>query len=356
MLGGLAADGASGVDTRSAQESFMRTFTVLAVAALGACSSPAPETPPAPEPAPVPEPVAPPHAATFGALPEAPAADAVATLGKSLYFDARLSVNDTISCNSCHRLDKFGQDSEPTSPGHDGTRGGRNSPTTLNASLQFVQFWDGRAADVEAQALGPVLNPVEMGMADGAAVAAKIKGIAGYGPLFAAAFPGEADAVTFDNIGKAIGAYERTLLTPGRWDRYLGGDLTALTDAEKAGLDTFVATGCTACHSGVLLGGHMYNKIGLVQPYLTTDRGRAEVTGNEADAFFFKVPMLRNIAETGPYFHDGSVATLNDAVTLMARHQLGKELTPEEVTSIVTFLGALTGDVDAAKVAPPMLP
>nr|HNH52999.1 cytochrome-c peroxidase [Nitrosomonas sp.] len=168
-------------------------------------------------------------------------------LGKKLYLDPRLSINDTISCNSCHQLNNFGVDSQPTSPGHDGTRGGRNSPTTFNAALHIAQFWDGRAKDVEEQALGPILNPIEMGMPSEEAVVSKLKKIDGYKTLFADAFKDEKDPIQYKNIGKAIGAFERTLLTPSRFDDYLRGDEKALTDAEKRGLTKFVHMGCANC-------------------------------------------------------------------------------------------------------------
>jgi cytochrome c peroxidase len=195
-----------------------------------------------------------------------------------------------------------------------------------------------------------------MAMPDAAAVEKVLRGVPGYVDAFKKAFPDAAEPVTYDNMAIAIGAFERKLTTPGRFDKYLAGDATALNAEEKKGLDTFIATGCTACHGGQVLGGSSYMKLGQVVPYETKDTGRFEVTKNEADKYFFKVPSLRNVAETGPYFHDGSIATLEDAVTKMAKHQLGKDLKPEEVTSIVAFLKALTGEVDRAYVAKPTLP
>jgi cytochrome c peroxidase len=268
-------------------------------------------------------------------------------LGKSLYMDTRLSKNDKLSCNSCHNLNTFGVDNEPTSPGHEGKRGGRNSPSSFNAALHVAQFWDGRAKDVEAQALGPILNPIEMGMESDEAVIAKLKKDPKTVAAFHEAFPGEKDPLTYHNIGEAIGAFERTLITPSRFDTFLKGDDAALTDAEKAGGKLFVQTGCTACHMGSTLGGQIYQKLGLVKDYPTDDLGRFEVTKNEADKKFFKVPSLRNVAKTGPYFHDGSVKTLEEAVSKMAEYQLGKNLSQDEVASIVTFLNSLTGTVPA---------
>ncbi len=302
--------------------------------------------------------------ALFAPLParmDAPSGPATAeqiTLGRALYYDTRFSKNQDLSCNSCHQLDKFGQDGNPTSPGHKGQLGGRNSPTTYNAAGHFVQFWDGRAADVEAQAKGPVLNPVEMAMPDADHVVRVLKSIPGYQPMFAAAFPGEADPITYDNMAKAIGAFERGLTTPSRWDTLLAGDQAALTDAEKDGFDAFVDAGCVACHTGAYVGGSMYQKLGLVNawPDTTSDEGRFAVTKNDADKMMFKVPSLRNITRTGPYFHDGKTASLDEAVKKMGHHQLGKELSDEQVKSIVTWLGALEGTPDAAYIAKPALP
>jgi len=277
-------------------------------------------------------------------------------LGRMLYYDARVSANGTISCNSCHVLEEFGVDGLPTSPGHDGSLGTRNSPTVYNAALQVAQFWDGREPDVEAQSKGPVLNPVEHGLADAAAVEKILEGIPGYAPLFAAAFPGEADPVTFDNFALAVGAFERKLVTRGKWDRWLVGDGTALNKQERRGLQAFIDVGCTTCHMGPNLGGSLYQKLGLVEAYPTADLGRFDATKNEAEKHFFKVPLLRNIAETGPYLHDGSIESLDEVTVLMARHQLGKTLTPQQVTDVGVFLKALTGKIPAEYIAKPELP
>ena len=277
-------------------------------------------------------------------------------LGRMLYFDARLSKNHDIACNSCHRLDAFGVDGEATSPGHRGQRGGRNSPTVYNAALHLAQFWDGRAADVEAQAKGPVLNPIEMAMPSEQAVVAVLASIPGYPPLFAAAFPGQTEPLTYENMAMAIGAFERRLLTPAPLDHFVSGDLGALKPDALAGLSLFIERGCIACHNGPAIGGGMYQKLGLVVPYATEDPGRFDVTGVEADRGLFKVPSLRNVARTGPWFHDGSVAALDEAVRLMARHQLGQELSDQEVGSLGAFLRALTGQIDGAYVARPELP
>lgn len=335
---------------------------------LAACGgSPAPEPKPEVAPEVVPEPVeeaAPAfevpaqHAALFKpvqAIPVPPKSKAVVELGRMLYYETRLSKGQDLSCNSCHVLDAYGVDNKPTSPGHKGQLGSRNSPTVYHAFSHVAQFWDGREPDVEAQAKGPILNPVEMAMPDGDAVVALLNTIPGYHTAFASAFPTES-AISYDHVGTAIGAFERYLVTPSPFDAYLLGDGDAIPDEAKKGLDTFIATGCTTCHSGQDLGGAMFMKLGLVEPYKTADLGRYEVTKNDADKYVFKVPSLRNIAKTGPYFHDGSIATLEEAVTLMAKHQLGRELAPEDVSSIVAFLDTLTGKLDKAYIAEPTLP
>lgn len=287
-------------------------------------------------------------AAVLGVLPakmpgaEKDTPDRVA-LGEKLYFDQRLSKNDSQSCNSCHNVKDMagGVDNQPTSTGAFGKKGGRNSPTVLNAGFHVAQFWDGRAADLQEQAKGPILNPVEMAMPNEKAVLEKLQKTE-YPDLFKKAFPDAEKPLTYDNLAEAIAAFERTLVTPSRFDDYLAGQDNALTEAEKDGLETFMKSGCTACHSGPIIGGTSYKKMGLVRPYETPDLGRFDVTKKEEDRFVFKVPSLRNIALTAPYFHDGKAATLEDAVAKMSVHQLGKELTQDEVNSITAFLKSLT--------------
>ena len=266
-------------------------------------------------------------------------------LGKKLYFDKRLSTTDDQSCNSCHFLDpgKAGVDNLAKSPGaKHGTIGTRNSPTVLNAGFQLAQFWDGSAKDLKEQALGPILNPVEMGMPSADVVVKKLSAIDGYNEEFATAFP-EDPKLTFDNLGEAIAAFERTLITKDRFDDFLAGNPKALSDEEAQGLDIFINKGCTTCHTGPLLGGNMYQKIGLFKPYSNTeDLGRFNITDNEGDKFVFKVPTLRNIALTGPYFHDGGAPTLKAAVKQMSRMQLATQLTKKEMNLVVTFLGSLS--------------
>jgi cytochrome c peroxidase len=266
---------------------------------------------------------------------------ALINLGKMLYLDPRLSVNNKISCNSCHGLGNFGVDNEPTSPGHEGKRGNRNSPTTMNAALHIAQFWDGRARDVEEQALGPILNPVEMGMPDKGTVVKKLKEIDSYQKLFTEVFSDQKYPFNYNNIGEAIGAFERTLLTPSRFDDYLNGDDEALSKVEKRGLHKFIRIGCATCHNGVAIGGNSFKKIGLIEPYETPDFGRYEVTRIENDKYVFKVPSLRNITQTAPYFHDGSVITLEEAIRLMAKHQLGREVGHGFIRDVKAFLGSL---------------
>ena len=288
-----------------------------------------------------------------------PLTDAKIALGRQLFFDRRLSKNQDVSCNSCHPLARYGVERERFSTGHRGQKGGRNAPTVYNAGHHLAQFWDGRAATLEAQAKGPMLNPVEMALPDGAAAERVLRSIPGYKPMFAAAFPADRSPITFDNAALAIGAFERTLVTPSRFDRYLAGDDKALTAPEKEGLKQFIATGCAACHHGEGVGGDLYQKLGVVKPLPgLTDPGRFDVTHDEADRFVFRVPSLRNVVLTGPYLHDGSVEKLDQMVVLMGRHQLGRELSKEEVSSIVIFLGSLTGQLppDAVIAEPKPLP
>lgn len=283
--------------------------------------------------------------------------DAKVDLGRMLYYETRISINNTISCNSCHQLDRYGVDNLPTSPGHDGSLGDRNSPTVYNAALHVAQFWDGRSPDVEDQAKGPVLNPVEMGMPDEKTVVEILKSIPGYVEAFAMVFPEDEQPVNYDNFAEAVGAFERRLVTPAKWDAFLEGEEKALTGEEKAGFNNFVSVGCATCHMGPSFGGMVYQKLGLVKPWPDLkDEGRFKVTGFEADRYKFKTPGLRNIEKTGPYLHDGSVVELPEMVSLMAEHQLGRELSSEEVDSIVTFLKALTGEIPKDYIQKPELP
>jgi cytochrome c peroxidase len=268
-------------------------------------------------------------------------------LGKKLYFETKLSNANDISCNSCHGLNSYGVDNKQFSSGHKGQLGDRNSPSVYNSALHTSQFWDGRAKDVEEQALGPIMNPVEMAMGGETDVIGRLKADPEYPALFKAAFPKDTDPITFANVGKAIGAFERTLQTPSRFDDFLKGNDKALSAQEKKGLETFKSVGCATCHFGDTVGGKMFQKLGLVKPYPTTDPGRFKVTNNEFEKYFFKVPSLRNVEKTAPYFHDGSIKTLDQAVKTMAEYQLGKTLTDEQTADIVAFLKSLTGTLPA---------
>ncbi len=264
-------------------------------------------------------------------------------LGRKLYFEKQLSKDGSMSCNTCHDLGNFGVDNLATSPSFDGSvSGDRNSPTVYNAALHFSQFWDGRDETVEDQALGPILNPVEMAMASEEEVMERLQAMDEYRELFAKAFPDDENPFEYVNVGKAIGAFERTLLTTDRFDDYLKGDVFALSAKERAGLRAFIEVGCMTCHDGPLLGGNSFQMIGAVNPYETEDKGRYLVTGDEWDKYFFKVPSLRNIEKTWPYFHDGRVETLEEAITLMGHHQLGIDLDENQVKEIKAFLTSLT--------------
>ena len=291
----------------------------------------------------------------FGVLPEKmPGADndtpEKIALGKELYFEKALSINGTQSCNSCHDVTNgnLGVDNKPTSPGAEGKLGGRNSPSSVNAGFHVAQFWDGRAKDLKEQAKGPILNPIEMGLPDEATALKKLAATNDYPAKFAKVF-GE-NGLTYDNMAEAIAAFERTLISRDRFDQFQNGDVAALSADEQKGLETFISTGCTACHSGIALGGNSYQKLGAVKPYMpngkeNTDLGRYEATKKEADKNMFKVPSLRNVSKTGPYFHDGQVKTLEEAIKIMASIQLGKDLNDEDVKSIATFLNALSGEI-----------
>jgi cytochrome c peroxidase len=273
-------------------------------------------------------------------------------LGKRLFFDKLLSKNNSQSCNSCHVVDqnRGGVDNEKTSPGAFGKRGGRNSPTVLNAGFHLAQFWDGRAETLADQAKGPILNPIEMAMPSEAEVLQRLNADKRYVSQFKSAFPNDKDPVTYNNLAKAIAAYERTLITHDRFDDFLKGSDKALNKHELEGLELFTQVGCTTCHNGPLVGGNGFRKLGILEAYSNTaDKGRIEVTKDEADEYVFKVPSLRNIALTAPYFHDGKHETLASAVREMAWLQLGKKLDDGQVDAIVAFLGSLSDKRRAAR-------
>jgi cytochrome c peroxidase len=272
-------------------------------------------------------------------------------LGKMLYHDPRLSSTGTVACASCHNTMLGGEDNRPNSMGVNGQTGGRSAPTVWNSAFNKVQFWDGRAASLEAQAAGPVTNPIEMGMKSWDDVVARLKTIEGYNQAFEQAFG--KDAISKENATKAIAAYERTLITPNSpYDKYVAGDKEALTPQQVRGMAKVEELGCTSCHSGPAFNGPgMFQQFPVIpnsyfeaQYHFKKDKGLAEVTKNPADENLWKVPTLRNIALTAPYFHNGSIPTLEKAVTIMAQVQLGKDLSKEEVADIVAFLNALTGE------------
>lgn len=270
-------------------------------------------------------------------------------LGRALFFDPRISVDGTVSCARCHQPTLYGTDALPLSIGNQNRINPRNAPTVLNSAGQFVAHWRGDRVNVEDQAVKALVGPPSFGQPNFAAAMARIEAISAYLPLFQKAFPNEKNPVTAENWGKAIGAYERTLVTPGPFDAYLKGNTHAISPLAQAGLKKFIATGCVACHGGVGVGGGTYQKFGVFEDYWKAtgsknpDKGRFDVTNNAADMYVFKVPSLRNVAMTAPYFHDGSVATLPEAVRIMGEVQLGKKLAPQDVSEIVAFLETLTG-------------
>lgn len=306
--------------------------------------------------------------ATVKSPADNPSSPAKIALGKQLYFDPRLSSDGTVSCNSCHNLMASGTDNRPVSVGVSGQKGGRSAPTVWNAALMSVQFWDGRAASLEDQAKGPILNPVEMGLASSDEAVKRISAIPGYVEQFKKVF-GEKNPVTYDNIAKAIAAYERTLLTPDSpYDRYMKGDKKALSEQAKRGMKLVEDTGCTACHTGPDFSGPAlptgtgffqkfptYENNEYVKKYdLEADLGRYSVTKDEGDKHLWRVPTWRNVALTAPYFHNGSVATLDEAVRVMAKTQLDKTLSDKDVEDIVAFLNSLTGKLPKQEM--PQLP
>lgn len=298
------------------------------------------------------------------ALPDAapapadnPTTEAKVELGKMLYMDPRFSSTGTVSCNSCHNVMEGGDDSRSVSMGVHGKTGGRNAPTVWNAAFHSVQFWDGRMNLLEDQAKGPVTNPVEMGMSDIEKAMDQVRAIPGYKTYFDEAF-GE-NSMTVDNAAKAVAAFERTLITPNSaYDRFVKGDKQALSEQQQRGMQKFADLGCVACHSGAAFNGPQvgfgvgfYAKFptftdnAYVSKYtLDQDIGREEATGKKEDAHSFRVPTLRNITDTAPYFHNGAVNDLHEAVRVMAATQLNQELPQQDTDDIVAFLEALTGE------------
>jgi cytochrome c peroxidase len=287
-----------------------------------------------------------------------PAPDsAKVALGRMLFHDKRLSRTGEIACSSCHTLTRFGIDGQTTSKGVHGKQGDRNTPSVFNSASHIAQFWDGRATNVETQASGPIMNPKEMAMPNEHAVVAVLRGIPGYVEMFGKAFPTDRHPLSLKNVGETIGAFERGLVTKSRWDRFIHGEMGALTSQEKHGLKVFLDAGCMACHTGPQVGGTMFQKVGAVIPWPNQkDKGRAAVTKSASDNMVFKVPSLKNIAQTAPYFHDGASTNLHDAIRLMGYHQLGIKLSDEDINSIAIWMRSMTGEIDPAYIVVPELP
>ena len=330
--GGRRASARPGAAARWAGGVLLAVFTLASTAAAGI-----------PESSRRKEPISPIPTTRSPAVPQA-------ELGRRLFNDPGLSADGSVSCATCHPLEKGGMDGRVRSAGVGGKPGVINTPTVFNASLQFAQFWDARAVDVRAQIDGPLLDPREMGTS-WAAVIAYLEADDRYRASFRKHYP-EADGIGPDEVRDAIGSFVETLLTPGApFDRWLQGEADALTPDQRAGYARFKALGCVACHQGVAVGGNMLQRFGILGDYFVdrgtpiekADLGHFNVSGDEADRHRFKVPSLRNVALTAPYFHDGSAATLDEAVRVMVKYQLGRTATPEDIRLIVSFLEALTG-------------
>ncbi len=283
-------------------------------------------------------------------------------LGKILVYETRISIDGTVSCVRCHPIGLYAADGLKKSIGNNCKVNPRNAPTLFNAAGQISSHWIGNRADVEDQAKQSVIGPLSFGMPSYESVEKKLKEIKGYMDLFKKAFPKDNEPVTVDHFAKAVGAFERTLVTPSSFDTFLKGKKDFLKGQEKRGLKIFVKEGCTMCHSGAYVGGQMYQKFGVIEPYWKytkseeVDEGRFAVTKNESDRYVFKVSGLRNVAKTSPYFHDGSVANLEDAVWIMGKIQLGKDLTKSQIEGIAVFLKTLTGVIPEDVIKVPLLP
>jgi len=283
-------------------------------------------------------------------------------LGKILFYESRISIDGTVSCAKCHPISLYAADGLRTSVGNNCKANPRNAPTVFNAASQISAHWIGNRTSVEDQAKQSVIGPPAFGMPKYEDVEKKLKEYKTYVSLFKEAFPADKEPVTVDNFAKAIGAFERTLITPAPFDAYLNGDESSLTTGQKRGLKIFMDTGCAGCHSGTYVGGQMYRKFGLVESYweytksVKIDEGRYTVTRNEADKYVFKVPVLRNGEKTAPYFHDGSVDTLESAIMIMAKIQLGRVITKQQTLDLSDFLKSLTGEISEEILIVPLLP
>ncbi len=298
----------------------------------------------------------------FAPIPEGvekPAIDELTKLGQMLFFDKRLSRAQDVACASCHDLGKAGQDGEITAVGTNEQKSRRNTKSVLNAGGAFAQGWDARATTIEDFVVPHVVDPAIMGMPDEKRLLETIGSIPGYAAAFKKAFADESPAVSGETIARALGAYTKKLFARSRWDAYLSGDKSALSDAELAGFAMFVEAGCTSCHQGKYIGATQPQKLGIARPWpgpAGEDPGRFTVTKQEADRGMWQVPTLRNVTRTAPYLHDGSVASLEEMTRLMARHQTGRELGGPQVNAIVTWLGTLSGDPPKVLVTKPALP
>lgn len=285
-----------------------------------------------------------------------------AELGRRLFFENRVSADGNVSCAHCHLPEKQGSDGLPKAIGVFGKENPRNAPSIFTAALNVKQHWRGDRESLEEQAEKSLLGAASFGNPDQATAMGKLKAIPAYGGAFAKAFPDDKDPISSQNWGTAVAAFEWTLLAPSKFDAFLAGDVNALSPQERAGLRKFIDTGCAACHNGAGLGGNSFQKFGVTEDYWketgskTPDKGRADVTKSDADLYVFKVPSLRNVAKTAPYFHDGSVDDLTRAVKIMGKAQLGKTLTDKDAAEIVAFLGSLTGPVPANYSAPEPYP
>ncbi len=283
-------------------------------------------------------------------------------LGKTLFYESRISIDGTVSCVKCHPISLYGADGLKKSIGNNCKVNPRNAPTIFNAAGQISAHWIGNRTDVEDQAKQSVMGPPSFGLPSHEALEKKLNEIKGYNDLFKKAFPKDDYPITVDNFAKAVGAFERTLVTPSPFDAFLKGNKGALKEKEKRGLKTFIEGGCITCHSGQYVGGQMYQKFGIVEPYWkytkseTIDEGRFVVTKNESDKYLFKVPVLRNVAKTAPYFHDGSADKLEEAVWIMGKVQIGRDLNKPQVEDIIAFLISLTGKISEDVLKAPLLP
>ncbi len=304
----------------------------------------------------------------FGPLPQImpsdqnPITPAKVKLGKVLFYELRISVDGTVNCAKCHPISLYAADGLKKAKGNNCRENPRNAPTVFNAAAQISEHWIGNRTSVEDQAKQSVTGPPAFGMPSYESVEKILKGMKGYVTLFQEAFPGEKEPVTMDDFAKAIGAFERTLVTPAPFDDFMRGNAAALTEQQKKGLNAFFDTGCMTCHFSPFVGGQMYQKFGVFEPYWKytksekVDEGRFAVTKNETDKYQFKVPVLRNVAMTPPFFHDGSVDRLEQAVWIMAKIQLGKDLSRQQAGDIAAFLASLTGHIPDDALSVPVLP